>query len=285
MRLGTFAVFLVVAVLLAGCAGYSGQPQGGLGGAPGGSGGSGAAPQQPGWSRAVFTIADKAADMGSVTAIRVTVDQVQVHSAAEGWVTVSSTPRTYDLLQLKASGAQMLLADANLSSGTYGQARLLISNVVITDASGPHEAKLPSGELKIIQDFELKANSTSAIKFDFAADRSLHLTGRGEYVLAPVVRFEHKEDADVEEKDNDEVEVRSGRVRVDAEFGMDENGRVYAGPGIAADADVAIEGNLVRIVVRGGAGGEGGPERKDASGNASAGVNVGIGAGVNGEIG
>ena len=52
--------------------------------------------------RAVFTVADAAADMGTVTRVLVTVDSLQVQNASGGWITVSSTPHAYDLLQLKA---------------------------------------------------------------------------------------------------------------------------------------------------------------------------------------
>ena len=39
--------------------------------------------------RVIFTITDAAADMGSVTSVKVTVDSVSVHSASEGWAAVS----------------------------------------------------------------------------------------------------------------------------------------------------------------------------------------------------
>src|SRR3989344_9211444 len=111
--------------------------------------------------RVVFTITDAAADMGTVTSVMITVDSVRVHSETEGWVTVSSEQKTFDLLKLKAEASQELLADVKLEEGTYQQLRLDISKVLVVDAEGEHEAKLPSGELKIVGDLEVKANSTS----------------------------------------------------------------------------------------------------------------------------
>src|SRR3989338_10639568 len=83
--------------------------------------------------RAVFAAKDAAANMGSVSSIQMTVQSVQVHSAAHGWTTVSSSANTYDLMQLKSQGNAALLADANLPAGAYEQMRLDVSSVIVTD--------------------------------------------------------------------------------------------------------------------------------------------------------
>ncbi|MEK6900140.1 MAG: DUF4382 domain-containing protein, partial [Nanoarchaeota archaeon] len=179
------------------------------------------APQQAGeqQGRVVFTVTDAAADMGLVTSVMVTIDSVSVHSAEEGWVTFSSEPKTFDLLKLKAEGSQELLADVMLKEGTYQQLRLEISKVLVTDDKGEHEAKLPSGELKIVGELVVSANSTSTATFDFIADESLHVTGNGEYILAPVVQLETKEKAEVELKGS-KVEIKSGNVNTNVKVGM-----------------------------------------------------------------
>jgi hypothetical protein len=198
--------------------------------------------------RAVFTITDKAANLDSVSSVQVTVDKIEIHSASEGWITLSSTPRTYDLIQLRDENMQVVLADTQLKEGTYEQARLDISEVVIVDASGSHEAKLPSGELKIVGDFDVKANQTESIKFDFIADESLHKTGNGTYILAPVVQVETRESADVNIKTNDEVEVSGGRVKTNIKVGMDEKGNVGVGLKILNDANLSIgSDNRIKI--------------------------------------
>ena len=191
--------------------------------------------------RAVFTLSDAAADMGAVTSIKVTVDTVQAHSEASGWTTVSSSSKTYDLLELKASGKHVLLADAQLKEGTYNQVRLSISKVVVTDAQGEHEAKLPSSELKIIGNFVVKANTTSTVAFDFIADESLHLTGNGKYVLAPVVKLETRVRADVEIEGDDGVKINGGDVDEDLKVGMDVDGNVGVGMIVPARAELTIE--------------------------------------------
>lgn len=200
-----------------------------------------------GTGRAVFLITDAAADMGSVSSVRMTVDSVSVHSATEGWITVSSTPRTYDLLQLRADGDTAVFADVTLDEGTYQQVRLDVSNVVVTDEEGDHVAFMPSGEMRIVGDVAVKPNATASVVFDFVADESLHVTGEGEYVFAPVVQFETREDARVSVTTGGEATVQGGDVRTSVRVGMDAGGNVGVGLGIAGDRNITIEGGGLSV--------------------------------------
>ena len=191
--------------------------------------------------RVVFGISDAAANMNSVTRVMVTIDKVEVHSDAKGWFEVSSEPMTYNLLELKASGKLGLLANAQLDEGNYNQIRLDISKVMITDVQGEHDAKLPSNELKINSDFEVKENSTSTAAFDFAADESLHVTGNGKYIMTPVVQVDIKEDADVNVKPDNSIEIKGGKTKGSIKVGMDLNGNVGVGIRVPADVNISIE--------------------------------------------
>lgn len=190
---------------------------------------------------AVFAITDAAASMQSVSSVKITIDSVKIRSAAESWITVSSSAKTYDLLQLKAEGSQALLADVQLKEGTYDQIRLGISSVVVTDAKGEQEAKLPSGELKIQGNLIIKANSTATATFDFIADESLHLTGNGKYIMAPVVHIETREDADVEVSSSNKVEIKGGKIHTNVRVGMDAEGNIGVGLRIPADLNITID--------------------------------------------
>jgi len=201
--------------------------------------------QQSTSGRAVFTMTDAAANMGAVTSIKVTVDSVKVLGENGVWTEVSSKQQTYDLLKLKASGTQVLLADYNLASGTYQQVRLDISKVVVTDASGDHVAKLPSGELKIVGRVKVNDNSTSTVKFDFIADKSLHMTGNGLYIFAPVVKLEMRERADVDTRFKENVRISGGKINEDTEVGMDIDGNVGEGNKIKSDSKLSVNGNRI----------------------------------------
>ena len=202
----------------------------------------------------VFTMADKIAkpSANAITKVVVTVSGVQVHSAAQGWITVSSATNSFDLLQLNASAAQALLADANLTNGTYEQVRLTISKIEITDASGTHEAKIPSGDIKIVGKLVVDAGATSTVKFDFKADKSIHVTGNGKYIFAPVIKLETRSNTTVDKSDAKNVKVSGGSVTDDKEVGMDENGTVGEGKSIADDAelDIGSDGNVKVVAAK-----------------------------------
>ena len=230
--------------------------------------------EEPNEGRVVFTITDAAAEMGAVTSVMVTINSVLVHSETgeTNWIMIESNSKTFDLLKLKAEGSQELLVDATLEEGTYQQLRLDIGKVIVVDDKGEHEAKLPSGELKIVGDLEVKANSTSTATFDFIADESLHVTGNGEYILAPVVQLETQTDAEVEVKADQKVEIKAGKVKTNVKVGMDADGNVGVGLGIPAKANISIGQGKVKV--EGGLGL--GKDDDDENTTASAKVKVGV---------
>jgi len=207
-----------------------------------------------GSGRAVFGITDPAGSMGTITSVNVTVNSVSVHSATQGWITASSTQQTVDLLELNASGRIMALADVNLTAGTYDQLRLDISKVLIMDANGTHEAKLPSGVLKIQGDLVVQANATASAVFDFAANESIHMTGNGKYIMAPVVHLQTRSNADVSTIGASTIRISGGTVRTSIKVGMDADGNVGVNLIVPANANVTIEtnGNLVVVSGTGG---------------------------------
>lgn len=194
-----------------------------------------------GGGRVVFVITDAAAEMGSVTQLLLTVEGVSAHSSAEGWTTLSSSSKTYDLLELKAQNSLAVVADTKLDAGAYDQVRLDISKVIVVDSEGQHEAKLPSNELKINSDFEVKEDSTVTATFDFIVDESLHLTGNGRYIMAPVVQVETRENAVVKVKSNNRVEISGGIIKTNAKVGMDAEGKVGIGLKIPTNVDISLE--------------------------------------------
>ncbi len=243
------------------------------GGAPGSEG---SASSQ---GRAVFAVTDKAADMGTVTSIMVTIEQAQIHTSSGNWVTVTSEPKTFDLLKLNAEGKLELLADVSLKEGKYNQFRLEISKITVADAKGEHEAKLPSGELRINADLAVKAGTTATAMFDFEADTSLHVTGNGEYIMAPVVKVETKELTDVEVTSDNKVKISGGRFTTSLTVGMDADGNVGPRLEIPANAELEIDAGVLKVDGR-SAGkikvGLGAGKSGSAAGNMSIGVGIGV---------
>lgn len=192
----------------------------------------------------VFGITDAAPDMGDVSSILVTVDKVEMHSAVDGWLTVSSETKNYDLLALKASGAVSLLANANVAVGTYDQVRLMVSKVVVVKNGVETEAKLPSGELKIVGNIVVNADKTSSVVFDFIADKSLHMTGNGKLIFAPVIRVEKQIDANVEVKSNNEVDIKDGKKDDDENVGMNERGEFKSNFELKGNLSIDLDDNI-----------------------------------------
>jgi cytoskeletal protein RodZ len=198
-----------------------------------------------GTGRVVFAISDAKPNMNSITSIVITVDSVQIHSSSQGWVTVSSTAKNYDLIQIKNQGTAALVADTTLNSGDYDQVRLHISNATVTDASGTSDAKLPSGEIKFNSLTTVTSDKITTLDFDFLANETLHVTGNGKYILAPVIHFQSKQSAIVNITGNN-VDIRGGNSISDTKVGMNASGNVGVGLKIDDNAVLSIDssGNI-----------------------------------------
>lgn len=175
--------------------------------------------------RVVFSVTDAAVDMKNVSEININIRQLDVHSAASGWITVSTSPQSYDLLELNASGEWKLLAEAELPAGSYDQVKLTVDDALITTKAGVvEETKMPSNELVLRTTFVVKEDQSTSVNFDFLADQSLHVAQNGEYVFAPVVKTETRSSANVAVAANGTVSITGGVVDSDNTLGMDLDG-------------------------------------------------------------
>ena len=179
--------------------------------------------------KAVFSVTDAAANMGTISKIEMTISGLEVHSETNGWVTVATAPRTYSLLELDERNESELLAEADLQLGNYDQVRLHVDKVVVTAKDGAKsEAKLPSGELKLNTNLVITAEGTSSVNFDFLAAKSLHTTGSGDYVYAPVVKTETRSNSEVSVASDGVVKIDGGKVDDTETVGRDVDGSIKA---------------------------------------------------------
>jgi len=196
--------------------------------------------------RLVLAVTDAAINMSTISEINMDISKVDVHSNEAGWVTVSTAPHTYNLLALNAEHKSEILAQADaFQAGSYDQIRLTVDSVTVkTKAGATSEAKLPSGELKINTALLVNANSTSSVNLDFMADKSLHLTGSGKYIFAPVVKIETRSDADVGvDYDANKVTLSGGHVDDTSTVGMDVDGSVKENFEIKSDVKLNLDEN------------------------------------------
>lgn len=200
--------------------------------------------------RVVVGIKDAAASIDNVTSILITVNKVEMESSSGGWVTVGSMPKQYDLLKLRDSGAISLYADSNIKAGTYNQIRLHVSRVVVIANGEEKEAKLPSGELKIVGKFVVNVGKTSTVVVDFLADKSLHVTGIGEFVFAPVIAVESRSEANVTTSGS-AITIIGGKTDTSTTFGMDENGEIKSNFVLDQNARIDIVNGALKIMTAG----------------------------------
>lgn len=205
--------------------------------------------------RMVAGITDAANSLGNVTSIQITVDKVELHSATSDWITVSTATKVYDLVALKQSDKVALLVDTTVPVGTYDQARLNVSKVIVVANGQTQTAKLPFKSLKIVGNIIVDTTGTSTIMFDFLADKSLHETGSGKIIFTPVVKFNSEADAGVETSENDVRVKNHGKAEADETVGMDENGDVKANFEFDNSDKFDIEGdsedNAIRVILPG----------------------------------
>jgi lipoprotein-anchoring transpeptidase ErfK/SrfK len=153
-----------------------------------------------------------------VTSIMVTVESVEVHKAAAeqeqeqeqeqnqeqeqeqsannstneeaGWLPLDilAGNETFDLLQIQ--GIEEVLAVAELEPGKYTQIRMTLSNVQVKLGDGDlQDVILPSGKLKFVRPFDIVEGQTTALLFDFDAEKSVNVTGSGQIIFKPVIKL------------------------------------------------------------------------------------------------
>ncbi len=122
--------------------------------------------------------------------------RVEVHKSGsdttEGsWSVINDSLRYIDLLLLQ-NGASAVLGDTSLSAGKYTQIRLIVedSNYVMENGI-KYPLAIPSGTqtgIKLNHSFEIENGKLYELYLDFNVDKSIIITGNGQYKLKPTIR-------------------------------------------------------------------------------------------------
>ncbi|MFQ5996768.1 MAG: DUF4382 domain-containing protein, partial [Dehalococcoidales bacterium] len=127
----------------------------------------------------------------AVDNVTVQVAKIEVHRAGgpdSGWITIVDEPRSFDLMQL-VGGKMLDLGGKEVNAGTYTQVRMEITQATVIVGGVEHDAKLPSGRLKFVRPFQVEEDGTTELLLDFDGQKSVHVTGKGRYMLKPVVKL------------------------------------------------------------------------------------------------
>lgn len=127
----------------------------------------------------------------NITEALVTLSQVTVHYAGTNdtngsWITIVNESQTFDLIQLQ--NATEVLGGETLSAGWYTQIRLFVESALVTIDGIQYDLKIPSKNIKLITPFLVQDNQTLTLTLDFDAQKSVHETGNGNYIMRPTIK-------------------------------------------------------------------------------------------------
>ena len=135
-------------------------------------------------------LTDQPIDIDNAKEILVTISEINVQKEGEGFLTLWSDEKTYDLLKLR--NKEEKIVDITLEEGTYTQIRLVVvSGQIVIDGELPHDMTVPSSEVKIPVIFNIMEGGATEIVLDFEAEHSIHVVNAGQseqYILRPVIK-------------------------------------------------------------------------------------------------
>lgn len=127
--------------------------------------------------------------------VNVEIVRVDLHSSAQGWISLPTQGGIYNLLELQHGVDTTLVPGGSIPAGKVNQMRLILgqnNRIVVDSVSFP--LLLSSQDetgLKLNLNYDFQANTNYEIKFDFVADESVILQGNGSYRLKPVLKKVH----------------------------------------------------------------------------------------------
>jgi DNA-binding transcriptional ArsR family regulator len=177
----------------------------------------------------LFSISDSPT-VSTISAVNITVESAEVHSATTGqWYTILNTPKSFNLVELDNISAA--LATANIPFGKYNEIILEVSNVSAVVDNKSMQVFLPSGDLRLLDNFTISSNGTtpSWVNIDVSLDKSLHFTGAGGLIMMPVINLRASNGANFSVASNGIVTVRSPGLEISRfNESMDLNGTFHA---------------------------------------------------------
>jgi hypothetical protein len=103
------------------------------------------------------------------------------------WQTLLDVEKNFDLIDV--AGVEEILGETEIPAATYNQIRMHVKSVIITLNGQDIEAKVPSGTIKLVKPFEVKAGEKTVVTFDFDAEKSVVVTGANSVIFKPVVKL------------------------------------------------------------------------------------------------
>ena len=123
--------------------------------------------------------------------VMIDVQSVRVHVDSAWYEYLVIDPGTHDLLALSNGNSLILVDDDEVPAGELTEMRLILgdNNYIVSDGMA-HDLTTPSAHssgYKIKIHEMMQAGNVYEVIIDFDANRSIHMTGNGKYMLRPVV--------------------------------------------------------------------------------------------------
>jgi len=175
----------------------------------------------------IFTVSDSP-PLYNVSALFITVDNASIRSASTGkWYKIPLQASTFNLVQL--DNISSLLSGVKLSSGTYDDMVLYISNVSAVVNGTKEGVFLPTGKLLVVGDFNISNSTTNWINVDFDLAHSIHITTDGKLIMLPVITVRDENDSDLQLNESSIIVARAPvDLRRLREWGMNQNGSLVS---------------------------------------------------------
>jgi hypothetical protein len=194
------------------------------------------------------SVSDISRDLRGVREVSMTVHTVELHSPKNGWVTVVSTPTSFDLLGLKASGAMQLAGNAKVAAGLYDQVRVTLGPVHVHMSDGvTNDAVLGSSSFTIAANTVINTDGISHINIDVNTGSSLYKAVGGTYVFAPVVVFRSEDGVLVSIDAGNTIIASGGTVDARVAVGSDFSGATYRNAALAKNTRIVVADAAAKI--------------------------------------
>ena len=79
------------------------------------------------------------------------------------------------------------MGSAELTAGKYTQIRLAIDDAILYIGNESTPIKIPSGNIKLVKNFNIEENETTTLTLDFDAQKSVHEAG-DKYIMKPTIK-------------------------------------------------------------------------------------------------
>ncbi|MFC1948023.1 DUF4382 domain-containing protein [Chloroflexota bacterium] len=138
-----------------------------------------------------------------------------------GWQTLLDVEKSFNLIAV--AGVEEILGETEIPAATYNQIRMHVESVVVTLNGKDIEAKVPSGIIKLVKPFEIKAGEKTVVTFDFDAEKSVVITGADNIIFKPVIKLLVRKGnepfrAETTTREEEKAEVQKGKGGSTSEF-------------------------------------------------------------------